>query len=155
MIPFRGVALALAVASVTPRATDAARLLPSPTFAPLMAPLVLAQQQDIPDVVRLLAQRAVRAERRGDMDTANALYEIIRDMGFVVRRPSMQEASPRDNGGSADASDDRNAGRRDSDDDDDGDSDDDGDDDGGDDGDSDDGDDGRDGDGGDDGGGDD
>jgi len=61
-------------------------------------PLVHVQQSDVPDVVRLLAQRAVRAERRGDMVTANALYAVIREMGYSVRRPGGQ--APRSGSGS-------------------------------------------------------
>lgn len=52
------------------------------------APFVtLVQQDEIPDVVMMLARRAVRAERRGDIETANELYEIIRELGYRVQRP--------------------------------------------------------------------
>lgn len=100
---------------------------------PASPPVVRVQAQDIPAVVRLLAQRAARAERRGDMATAEALYEAIRELGYVVQRRRPGPARPdggdgkdrqRDGGGQDR---DRGGGGRDDDDDRD---DDDGDDDG-------------------------
>lgn len=103
MTPFRVVALALAIAAVSPRDGGAAQVSRPAAPVPPVPPVVWVQQQDIPDVVRLLAQRAVRAERRGDMETANELFAIIRDMGFAMRDPSAQGASPQGNGGRAGA----------------------------------------------------
>lgn len=69
----------------------AAHALPWRALAPAPAPAptpVQAQATDVPDVVRLLVQRARRAERRGDMATAEALYDAIRELGYIVRRPA-------------------------------------------------------------------
>ena len=98
-----------------------------PTQSPALTPPVIeVQQGNIPDVVQLLAQRAVRAERRGDMDTANELYGIIRDMGYVVRRPEPGGEGRGNSNGRASSSERGwfGSGRADDDDDDDGDNDD-------------------------------
>lgn len=42
------------------------------------------QQQELPEIVQLLVDRAQRAERRGDTATAAELYDAIRDLGYVV-----------------------------------------------------------------------
>jgi hypothetical protein len=127
----------LLVALTMLSATGATALPPERPVATGPAPIRV--QQEIPDVVRLLAQRARRAERRGDMATAAALYDAIRELGYVVRRreSTRPNSGARDddggNGGIGNRAGDRGGGGRDDDDDDD-----DGDDDGGDDGDDDD-----------------
>lgn len=77
----------------------AARALPGHApAAPGLGP-VRVQAGGAPDVVRLLVQRARRAERRGDMATAEALYEVIRELGYVVRRRPAAQPGSRSGGG--------------------------------------------------------
>lgn len=55
------------------------------SFEPIVDPSVIyIQQQELPEIVQLLLDRAQRAERRGDMATAAELYDAIRDLGYVV-----------------------------------------------------------------------
>lgn len=53
------------------------------------------QQQELPQIVQLLVERAQRAERRGDTATAAELYDAIRDLGFVVVNRPGSGANPR------------------------------------------------------------
>lgn len=105
-----------------------------PWRAPASVPAPMqVQVTDVPDVVRLLVQRARRAERRGDMATADALYEAIRDLGYIVRRPAPEtrdrrDGSRDDDGGGTDRGRGGSDDRDDEDDDDDGDDEDDDDD---------------------------
>ncbi len=112
---------------------------PVSVSAPTPGGLVRTQNDDIPDVVRLLAQRAARAERRGDTATARELYKAIRDLGYVVRPSESSRRGIRDDDKRPNRSTRSDRDRDDDDDDDDdADDDDDGDDNGGDEGDDDD-----------------
>lgn len=83
--------IALAVVAFWPSAAHAAlRLSGDPALAAPSLPLVRVQQ-DIPDVVRLLAERALRAQRRGDEETARELFETIRELGYIVRQPDARD----------------------------------------------------------------
>lgn len=151
MSAMRTIALFLALCL----AASSAVALPSPAGRPegTGPSVTLVQQRDLPDIVVLLAQRARRAERRGDLATARELYDAIRDLGYVVQRrpvPSGNQGGDenrpddaRRGGGEGRDGDDARGGDDDDDDDgdgddDDGDDDDDDDDDDGDDGDDDD-----------------
>ena len=80
----RRLALVLTVIIASPAAATSVAAVYVPAQAVQSA--IRVQSQDIPEVVLLLARRAARAERRGDIATANELYRAIRALGYVVRR---------------------------------------------------------------------
>lgn len=127
----RFVALTLALTLFAPGLAAAASGVRGVGVVPQLSnPILQVQQQDIPDVVRLLVQRARRAERRGDFATADELYALLLDMGYLVaRQPRPGETGSQGDGPAASGS--LNNDRMDDDDDgdDDGGDDDDGDDD--------------------------